>query len=111
MPGTNQITAPYTGTTVTGAWYLSDSTLTASDLPVTPSTNTTESNFLHKLGSALSQGTVVFSCNMLQTFLDNDGGLLGFVGGGTQWKIWYRDPSGANTWNQIADLNNDNMGA
>ena len=111
MPGTNQITAPYTGTTVTGAWYLSDSTLTASDLPVTPSTNTSESNFLHKLGSALSQGTVVFSCNMLQTFLDNDGGLLGFVGGGTQWKIWYRDPNGANTWNQIADLNNDNMGA
>ena len=111
LPGTNQITAPYDATTVTGAWYLSDSTLTASDLPVTPSTNTTESNFLHKLGSALSQGTVVFSCNMQQSFTNNDGGLLGFVGAGTQWKIWYRDPSGANTWNQIADLNNDNMGA
>jgi hypothetical protein len=111
LPGTNQITAPYDATTVTGAWYLSDSTLTASDLPVTPSTNTTESNFLHKLGSALSQGTVVFSCNMQQSFTNNDGGLLGFVGAGTQWKIWYRDPSGANTWNQVADLNNDNMGA
>lgn len=111
LPGTNQITAPYDATTVTGAWYLSDSTLTASDLPVTPSTNTTESNFLHKLGSALSQGTVVFSCNMQQSFTNNDGGLLGFVGAGTQWKIWYRNPSGANTWNQVADLNNDNMGA
>jgi hypothetical protein len=26
------------------------------------------------------------------------------------WKIWYRDPSGLNTWNQIDDVNNDNMG-
>jgi hypothetical protein len=110
LAGTNQITAPYDATTVTGAWYLSDSTLTASDLPVTPSANTSESNFLHKLGSALSQGTVVFSCNMQQKFSDNDGGLLAWTASSLIWKIWYRDPSGLNTWNQIDDVNNDNMG-
>ena len=112
LPGTNQITAPYTGTPVTGVWYLSNSTLTSGDLPIAPTTpNTNESNFLHKLGSALSQGTVVFSCNMFQNFLNNDGGLLGFTASATVWKIWYRDPNGSNTWNQIADVNNDNMGA
>ena len=112
---TNQITAIKDQGAFIGAWYLSDSTLTSVDLPVTPSATYSsggnDSDYLFKLGSALSQGTLVLSGNVQQQYSDNDGGLLAFTGSGIIWKVWYRDPDGANTWNQIDDVNNDNMGA
>ena len=108
-PATSQITAPFTGATVVGVWYLSDVVLTS--FPITPSQNTSESNFVHRLGTtALSQGTVVFSCNMQQSFTSNTGG-LGFNGSGIIWKVYHRNPSGSNNWAFIEDVNNDNMGA
>jgi hypothetical protein len=109
LAATAQITAPYDGTTVVGVWYLSDTVLTS--FPVTPSANTSESNFVHRLGSAaLSQGTVVFSCNMQQAFTNNDGGFMGFNDSSIIWKVYHRDPNGSNTWALIEDVNNDNMG-
>jgi hypothetical protein len=110
LPATSQITAPYTGANVTGVWYLSDTIL--SSFPVTPSANTSESNFVHRLGSAaLSAGTLVLSCNMQQSFTNNQGGFMSFVNSGIIWKVWHRDPSVTSSWAMIEDVNNDNMGA
>jgi len=110
LAATSQITAPFSGSVVTGVWYLSDVILTS--FPVTPSTNTSESNFVHRLGSAaLSSGTLVISCNMQQSFTNNQGGLMGFVNSGIIWKVWHRDPSVTSNWSMIEDVNNDNMGA
>jgi hypothetical protein len=109
LAATGQITAPVNGSVVTGVWYLSDTTLTS--FPVTPSTNTSESNFVHRLGSAaLSAGTLVLSCNMQQSFT-NTGGGMSFVTSGIIWKVWHRDPSVTSNWAMIEDVNNDNMGA
>ena len=109
---TAQITAPFNGTTVVGVWYLSNNVLASSAFPVTPSTNTSESNFFHRLGSAaLSTGTLVISCNMQQSFTNNQGGLMSFVNSGIIWKVWHRDPSVTSSWAMIEDVNNDNMGA
>ena len=112
LAATAQITAPFDGTTVVGVWYLSNNVLASSAFPVTPSTNTSESNFFHRLGSAaLSTGTLVISCNMQQSFTNNQGGLMGFVNSGIIWKVWHRDPSVTSSWAMIEDVNNDNMGA
>jgi len=109
LAATSQITAPVNGSVVTGVWYLSDTTLTS--FPVTPSTNTSESNFVHRLGSAaLSAGTLVLSCNMQQSFTNNGGG-MSFVTSGIIWKVWHRNPSVTSNWAMIEDVNNDNMGA
>ena len=109
LAATGQITAPVNGSVVTGVWYLSDTTLTS--FPVTPSTSTSESNFVHRLGSAaLSAGTLVLSCNMQQSFT-NTGGGMSFVTSGIIWKVWHRDPSVTSNWAMIEDVNNDNMGA
>jgi hypothetical protein len=109
LAATSQITAPVNGSVVTGVWYLSDTTLTS--FPVTPSTNTSESNFVHRLGSAaLSAGTLVLSCNMQQSFT-NTGGGMSFVTSGIIWKVWHRDPSVTSNWAMIEDVNNNNMGA
>ena len=109
LAATGQITAPVNGSVVTGVWYLSDTTLTS--FPVTPSTNTTESNFVHRLGSAaLSAGTLVLSCNMQQSFT-NTGGGMSFVTSGIIWKVWHRNPSVTSNWAMIEDVNNNNMGA
>jgi len=112
---TNQMTAIKDQGAFTAAWYLSNSTLTNADLPLTTSASYSaggnNSDYLFKLGSALTQGTVVFSCNMQQQFSNNGGGLVAWADSGLTWKVWYRDPAGANTWNQIDDVNNDNMGA
>ena len=109
LAATGQITAPVNGSVVTGVWYLSDTTLTS--FPVTPSTNTSESNFVHRLGSAaLSAGTLVLSCNMQQSFT-NSGGGMSFVTSGIIWKVWHRNPSVTSNWAMIEDVNNDNMGA
>ena len=112
LAATAQITAPFNGTTVVGVWYLSNNVLASSAFPVTPSTNTSESNFFHRLGSAaLSAGTLVISCNMQQSFTNNQGGLMSFVNSGIIWKVWHRDPSITSNWAMIEDVNNDNMGA
>ena len=112
---TNQMTAIKDQGVFTGVWYLSNSTLTNSDLPVTPSASyssgSNTSDYLFKLGSALTQGTVVFACNMQQYYSNSGGGSFTFSDSGLTWKIWYRDPSGTNTWNQIDDVNNNNMDA
>ena len=105
LAGSNQITAPISGVAVSGVWYLSDNTYTASDFPSeTITTNTSESNFLHKLGTSLTAGTVLFSCNMQQSFTDNDGGLLTFSSSGLNWKVYWRATS-AGTWDPTADTN------
>ena len=112
LAATAQITAPFSGTNVIGVWYLSNNVLASTAFPVTPSTNTNQSNFLHRLGStALSSGTLVISCNMQQSFTNNQGGSMGFVNSGIIWKVWHRDPSVTSSWAIIEDVNNDNMGA
>ncbi len=77
---TNQMTAIKDQGAFTAAWYLSNSTLTNADLPLTTSASYSaggnNSDYLFKLGSALTQGTVVFSCNMQQQFSNNGGGLF-----------------------------------
>ena len=117
LPAFFQITAPQ-GSTVTGVWYVAGSSFTSggtggyniSDLPATPSANTSQSNFLHRLGSAsLTKGTIVFSCNMQQRF-SNTGGGMSFVTSGGQWKIWRRADA-SSSWNIIDDVNNFNMQA
>ena len=109
LAGSNQITAPISGVAVSGVWYLSDNTYTASDFPSeTITTNTSESNFLHKLGTSLTAGTVLFSCNMQQSFTDNDGGALGFSSSGLSWKVYWRATS-AGTWGPTADTNDFTM--
>jgi hypothetical protein len=112
LAGTAQITAPFNGTTVVGVWYLSNNVLASNAFPVTPSTNTSQSNFLHRLGSAaLSSGTLVVSCNMQQRFSNNQGGSMSFVNSSIIWKVWHRNPSVTSNWAMIEDVNNDNMGA
>ena len=106
---TNQLSAPINGSAVTGVWYLSDSTLASNDLPITPTA--AQAGFSQgggfKIGSALSQGTVVFQCIIQQAFTSNGGdAFFTNTEGGVTWKVYYRDPNGANTWNQIADINN-----
>jgi len=105
----NQLSAPINGSAVVGVWYLSDSTLASNDLPVTPTP--ASSGFSQgggfKIGSALSQGTVVFQCIIQQSFTSNGGdAFFTNTEGGVTWKVYYRDPNGANSWNQIADVNN-----
>ncbi len=111
-PANNQLSAPINQTPVSGVWYLSDSTLSSSDLPITPTT--AQSGFSQgggfKIGNALSQGTVVFQCIIQQAFTNNTG-LSPRTQSSVIWKVFYRDPSGTNTWNIIPDVNNFDMGA
>jgi len=111
-PANNQLSAPINQNPVAGVWYLSNSTLSTSDLPITPTA--AQSGFSQgggfKIGDALSQGTVVFQCIIQQAFTNNTG-LVPRTESTVIWKVFYRDPSGTNTWNIVADFNNDNMGA
>ena len=81
------------------------------DLPVQPSTSTNDSNFLFRLGtpnnSALSVGTVVFSCNMQQKY--SSGSSAPRSGSKVQWKVYHRDNASDATWSQLADINNSNI--
>jgi hypothetical protein len=107
-PGVNYLSAPINTNPVVGVWYLSDSTLASSDLPVTPTA--AQSGFSQgggfKIGGALSQGTVVFQCIIQQSFTNNSSLGFSFTLSTVIWKVYYRDPNGTNTWNQIADINN-----
>ncbi len=108
----NQLSAPINQTPVSGVWYLSDSTLSSSDLPITPTA--AQSGFSQgggfKIGNALSKGTVVFQCIIQQAFTNNTG-LSPRTQSSVIWKVFYRDPNGTNTWNIIPDVNNFDMGA
>jgi hypothetical protein len=101
-------------------WYIANGTFTSSspasgyaltDLPVQPSTNTSDSNFLFRLGTpngaALSAGTVVFSCNMQQKY--SSGSSAPRSGSKVQWKVYHRDNASDVTWSQLADINNSNI--
>ena len=101
-------------------WYIANGTFTSSspasgyaltDLPVQPSTSTSDSNFLFRLGtpnnSALSVGTVVFSCNMQQKY--SSGSSAPRSGSKVQWKVYHRDNASDATWSQLADINNSNI--
>jgi len=91
---------------ITGVWYLSDNTLTASDLPITPTTAQTgdasETDTLFKIGSALTQGTMSLSMNA--SFTWSSSGPAGLDADVT-WRVWHRS-NNSSAWSAIADINN-----
>jgi hypothetical protein len=94
---------------ITGVWYLSDNTLTASDLPVTPSTAQTGdaslTNTLFKIGSALTQGTMSISMNAGLIWEGNPPSPSSGLDADVTWKVWHRTNS-SSAWAAIADINN-----
>ena len=94
---------------ITGVWYLSDNTLTASDLPVTPSTAQTGdaslTNTLFKIGSALTQGTMSLSMNAGLIWEGNPPSPSSGLDADVTWKVWHRTNS-SSSWAAIADINN-----
>ena len=94
---------------ITGVWYLSDNTLTASDLPVTPSTAQTGdaslTNTLFKIGSALTQGTMSLSMNAGLIWEGNPPSPSSGLDADVTWKVWHRTNS-SSAWAAIADINN-----
>jgi len=94
---------------ITGVWYLSDNTLTASDLPVTPSTAQTGdaslTNTLFKIGSALTQGTMSLSMNAGLIWEGNPPSPSSGLDADVTWKVWHRSNS-SSAWAAIADINN-----
>ena len=101
--------------TRTAVWYLSNNTLTATDFNnpkisgLTVSPNTSDSNFINKLGSAVTQGTVVFQCNMQQLYSYGTAqGGAGIATGAVNWVVYHRADASA-TWAQINDVNNSNI--
>ena len=118
IPATQQSVVPYntiSSDTRTAVWYLSNNTLTASDFNnpkisgLTVSANTNDSNFINKLGSAVTQGTVVFQCNMQQLYSYSQGG-LNFTTMSVEWLVYHRADANA-TWQQIDDVNGSNIQA
>ena len=110
IPATQQSVIPNTtnsSNVINAVWYLSDNTLSGSDFPIVPDTNTGNSNFTNKLGSALTQGTVVFQCNMQQAFTNNSGG-MSFTLSYLDWVVYHRTNS-SSSWSQINDVNNSNI--
>ncbi len=117
IPATQQSVVPYntiSSNTRTAVWYLSNNTLTASDFNnpkitgLTVSANTSDSNFINKLGSAVTQGTVVFQCNMQQKYTGAGG--TNFATMSVEWLVYHRADSSA-TWQQIDDVNGSNIQA
>jgi hypothetical protein len=105
----------FNGGTVTGVWYLAANALQPgytsgtvnSDIPITPSTATSITNTLFRLGSgALTQGQIVFSLNSGMVWANTPpfAGLLGAV----SWKVWHRSNS-SSAWAHITDLNNQSI--
>ncbi len=94
---------------ITGVWYLSDSTLAAGDLPVTPSTAQTGdaslTNTLFKIGSALTQGTMSLSMNAGLIWEGNPPSPSSGLDADVTWKVWHRSNS-SSAWAAIADINN-----
>ena len=48
----------------------------------------------------------MFQCIIQQSFTNNSSLGFSFTLSTVIWKVYYRDPNGTNTWNQIADINN-----
>lgn len=116
-PATQQSVVPYNtnqSTTVTAVWYLSNNTLTASDfnnpkiIGLTVSANNQDSNFINKLGSAVTQGTVVFQCNMQQLYsYGSSQGGPPFATMNVDWVVYHRTDAN-DPWEQELDVNNSN---
>jgi hypothetical protein len=103
------------GSSISAAWYISDNTYTRTDFNSLPSVNipadNNDSNYVYKLGSALTQGTVVFQCNMQQTYSFGPGsGGPSFTNSYVEWIVYHRANS-SGTWTQINDVNNSNIEA
>ena len=69
------------------------------------------SNYVYKLGSALTQGTVVFQCNMQQKYTGAGG--TNFTNSYVEWLVYHRS-SGSGNWtnansSRINDINNSNQ--
>ena len=111
------------GNGINAAWYIADGTFTSStpasgyaitNLPPPCNTNlspnTSSSVNLHKLGAAVTSGTVLFSCSMQQRYSNTAFGQTftsGFVSG---WRVYWRaDSSG--TFGPVTDTNNYNISA
>ena len=117
IPATQQSVVPNNtnqSTTVTAVWYLSNNTLTASDFNnpkingLTVSANTSDSNFINKLGSAVTQGTVVFQCNMQQLYsYGSSQGGPPFATMNVDWVVYHRTDAN-DPWEQELDVNNSN---
>ena len=114
IPATQQSVVPNNTTssnTRTAVWYLSNNTLTASDFNnpkisgLTVSANTSDSNFINKLGSAVTQGTVVFQCNMQQKYTGAGG--TSFASMNVDWVVYHRTDAN-DPWEQELDVNNSN---
>ena len=103
------------GNTRTAIWYIANGTFTSggtggyntSNLPIQPSANTSDSNFLFRLGTlnsaALTQGTIVFQCNMQQEYTSASSAPRS--GSIVNWFVYHRADS-SSSWNQINDVNN-----
>ena len=100
---------------ITGAFYLSDSTLTASDffngstaiaIPSTAQTgDASETNTIFKLGGALTKGTLALSLNADMTWGGNPPGPSSGLIGEVYWRVYHRTNS-SSSWTAIVDLNN-----
>ena len=114
VPAMFQSVIPFNTTSLntrTAAWYLSNSTLTQSDFNMTGvsvSANTSDSNFVNKIGSALTQGTIVFQCNMQQLY-SAPGGVPRSTSD-LDWIVYHR-ATASDAWAQINDVNNSNIAA
>jgi len=101
LPYTTDATDPRTA-----VWYLAANAITNdADLPVTPSSpDTGVSDYKFRLGTAaLTQGTIVFQCNMQQK--KHTAGPAG-VEGKVDWLVYYRVNS-SSAWNLATDTNNN----
>ena len=95
--------------TRTAVWYVAGSVLAASDFNtisgITISANTTSSNFINRLGTgALTQGTIVFQCNMQQAYKISG---PSFTTLQLNWVVYHRTTA-SDAWVQIDDTNNSN---
>ena len=113
IPDTVTSSAP-----ISAAWYISDSTYTRTNFNSLPGisnipANNSNSNYVYKLGSALTQGTVVFQCNMQQKYTGAGG--TNFTSSYVEWLVFHRS-SGSGNWtslnsSRINDINNSNIEA
>ena len=115
IPNSNALITNFNGTNITGVWYIAAAALQPgytsgtvnSDIPITPSTSTSISNTLFRLGTgALTQGQIVLSLNSGFTWANTPppAGLMASVG----WKVWHRSSS-SSAWAHITDLNNKSI--
>jgi len=121
IPATQQSIIPDTVTSsapISAAWYISNNTYTRTNFNSLPGINNipadnSNSNYVYKLGSALTQGTVVFQCNMQQTYTGAGG--TNFTNSYVEWLVFHRS-SGSGDWtslnsSRINDVNNSNIEA